>query len=152
MSVEVKSEGKEDVKEFRPTVQQQKFLEVWADWPPGKPITNIGLGLETGVNARTLYEWFRNPLFMGWFDEQREHMVKADLAKVWQAMRTAACRQDTGAAKLYAERFDPYYKPTTRREHDLKADITANVRDMTDEELGRLAEIVDLQAKAGEGG
>jgi len=105
-------------KKFRPTKAMVRFLRAWANLPPSQPVTNLALALEAKVHVRTVYSWLRKDQFVAWWAEQSDKLVSSDLSKVWRAVLLAACRGDTGAAKLYVERFDRNYKPVRKSEHE----------------------------------
>ena len=131
-------------KKWKPTKAMVRFLRAWANLPPNQPVTNLTLSLEACVHVRTVYSWLRKHQFVAWWAEQTEKLVTSDLAKVWRAVLLAACRGDTGAAKLFAERFDSNYKPTTKSvvEHKLPAiQEPAGQKERIDKTISRFEEL-----------
>jgi hypothetical protein len=74
-----------------------------------------------GHDRTTWYKWLRMSGFKAWWDKAMDEQlgggtlrcVHAHLAKLAQTQR------DSSIIKLYLERFDKSYKPTTAQEHSL---------------------------------
>jgi len=56
---------------FRPSRQQQTYLEAWLD--PRSPKTIAGIASNIGVARRSIYNWFERPEFVRWFNAEIEH-------------------------------------------------------------------------------
>ena len=106
-------------KKWKPTRNQVKFLSAFMTLAPTERPTNVLLAMKVGISQQALYKWFRKVEFMAWFDRQIEKHLNADLARVWASMRGQAIGGDCTAAKLFVERFDGDYKPTSKQELDI---------------------------------
>ena len=56
---------------FRPSRQQQAYLECWLD--PEAPKTIVGIATHIRVARRSIYNWFERPEFVRWFNSQVQH-------------------------------------------------------------------------------
>ena len=112
-----------DTEEFHPTCLMQKVLLAHLreiSDPDCEYITNPPKFLTAmGHDRSNWYKWQRMEGFRQWWDKAIEEelcggtlrKVHANLAKLAQTHR------DSSTIKLFMERFDKDYKPTTKREH-----------------------------------
>ena len=112
-------------KKFKPTREQIKLVYAWIELPPFRSlgsaviktkVTNETLGRACGVTEKSIRNWFRKVPFCDWFYGELDKYVRSDLSRVWKSVFLGATSGDIGAAKLYIERFDRDYKPTTKQE------------------------------------
>ncbi|MHC4498513.1 MAG: phBC6A51 family helix-turn-helix protein [Planctomycetota bacterium] len=77
---------------------------------------------ELGIHRSLYYKWRKNPQFGLWLREVfNSHFKGEGLQQVYSAMLRRGAANSPQDAKLYLERFDVDYKPTTAREHSLHA-------------------------------
>ena len=112
-----------DTQQFHPTCIMQKVLlahlKEISD-PECDKITNPPRFLTTmGHDRSNWYKWQKLPGFQQWWYKTIEeelqggilNKVHANLAKL------AMTQRDSSIIKLFLERFDKQYKPTTKQEH-----------------------------------
>ena len=134
-------------KKFKPTAKMVATLRVYLMLEPNEVATNVLLGMEAGVDPTTIWRWQSSAAFEGfqdWWDDEVRKVLKSRLDRIWGAMYRAGAKGDTSAAKLFAERFDPNYKPTTKKEveHKLPAlKEPAGQRERVDERISRFEEL-----------
>ena len=103
-------------KKFRPSPDQLKLLEAFVSIEPNEDHTITRVCLNAGCSRNVWYRSLQNPDFVDWFTESIQKHVRPNLARIWGAMAGQAIKGDVSAAKLYAERWDDDYKPTTKSE------------------------------------
>ena len=106
------------IEEFTPTTLQCKLLLHY--------INDNEDNLSTGQMLRRIghdytlwYQWKRNnPKFLVWWNRCLESAFTGEhLTTVWNAVYRRALRHSDAAAKLFVERHDAQYKPSTSQEH-----------------------------------
>ena len=85
------------------------------------------------INRKSYYDWFDNPNFVKWWQEQADRHFELQLPAIQAALARQAkdpkkARVDTTAAKLLLERFDKGYAPRSRQ--DTKLDATLSVEEI----------------------
>ena len=106
-------------KKFKPTRLMVRLLQAYLALEPNEVPTNTLLAMKAGINRNTIPKWNRKVAFQAWWDSQIQRYTSTRLSRIWGAMYQAGVKGDTPAAKLFAERFDKDYKPTTKREQEL---------------------------------
>ena len=113
-------------------------------------ISIVDLCGEIDLNRRTWYEYFDNPTFVKWWNEQVERHFGLKLPGVYRALQRAAEGEDgicnrvrSSAAKLLLERFDRGYAPKTRQEHSGEVPLKTYINVNVDRAVGREKEIED---------
>lgn len=110
-------------KEFKPTKYMVKLLQAYLALEPNEVPTNTLLAEKSGLCRKTITRLSRKVPFQRWWNEQISKHISARLDKVWTAVYHAALSGDSSHAKLFIERFDPGYKPTTKKEEEVKRTI-----------------------------
>ncbi len=108
---------------FKPTPKMEALLQAYCLLEPDEVATNVLLGMRAGVDPTTIWRWQSKAEFEGfqdWWDGEIRTLTSARLDRIWGAMYRAGSKGDTSAARLYAERFDKDYKPTTKQEVEHK--------------------------------
>ena len=107
-------------KDFRPTGLQIKwmvaYLEDEANTHPAKLLEDLG------AERTGWYRWRDSAAFVQWLTVTvQEWLGSVGLANVQKAIYRRAVRDSSADAKLFLERFDSDYKPTTKQEIDVQA-------------------------------
>ncbi len=103
-------------KKWKPCRQMVRLLQVYISLGPNQIPTNVNLAKWAGVHRHTITRWFRRVPFLQWWDEQITKHLRGRIDRVWTAMYLQAINGDAAQAKLFIERFDREYKPTTKQE------------------------------------
>ena len=117
-----------DANTFKPSPEQARALEVWQK---GQYLDTIESCAEkTGIAWSTWYRWFDNCLgFDRWWASEAEKWFARQLPSIQAAVTRAAMHKgksaigSTADRKLFLERFDPRYIPTSRKEIDVSIDL-----------------------------
>ena len=94
------------------------YLQANSELTPQQILKSIG---KSDVNW---YVWQQKPLFKQWWSMACADAMKATvLPQVHKAIARRALTDSSADAKLFLERFDQEYKPTTKQEIDMVADL-----------------------------
>jgi hypothetical protein len=105
---------------FSPTALQLKWLFAFFEAEPNKHPSVVLQ--EVGGERTTWYRWRDDPAFNEWLASScREWFGVVGLTNVHKAIYRRAVTDSPTDAKVYLERFDGQYKPTTRQEMDIQA-------------------------------
>ena len=103
--------------DFNPTTLMIKLLVAFVeDNEDRKPQVVLRDDLESSTSL--WWMWRKNsPGFIKWWNTCLESVYSGfGVPEVWKAVRTRAVNHSDAAAKLFIERFDTKYKPTTSQE------------------------------------
>ena len=103
--------------DFVPTPLMCKLLVVFVEDNESRE-PKIVLRDELGSGTNLWYMWRKNnPGFIKWWNTCLESVYSGfGVPEVWKAVRNRAVNHSDAAAKLFIERFDTKYKPTTAQE------------------------------------
>ena len=106
---------------FKPTSDMKKVLRETQQGNYG--LTVKAACAKAEVTRRKWYRWLKRPQFSEWWGQERESYWVSKLSQIDKAAFEAATRTKTRSfghadRKLFYERFDRNYQPTTRVEQE----------------------------------
>lgn len=103
--------------EFTPTAIMQKFALVYVQDKEGLSPNQILKGL--GHSEQLWYQWKKKPHFQAWLQRVcTEFFGTIALSNVHRAIYLRALGNSPPDAKMFLERFDKAYRPTSKTEID----------------------------------
>lgn len=85
-----------------------------------EPMSVIKLLIEDGHSRSNWYDWLRKPGFVEWWNKAcTDFHTNIGLSKVYMSIYRRAMCNSAQDAKIYLERFDDGYKPTSKTEMDI---------------------------------
>lgn len=101
--------------DFHPTPQQKRFFQATVDEGFNAHVSGRARAAEVSVEAAR--GWMRETAFKLWLAREYERFMKEGVMRVWAAIfEKAVKKQDTKAAELFLERFDPDFSSRRRAE------------------------------------
>ncbi len=128
--------------------RQREFLEtIWPSPEVKEALALVRQQEEAQADGRALAEIQAEiPKWIEHLAAKQDEM-RIPLKGIWLQMWCLAMSGDTTAAKLFVERFDANYKPSTRVQGNYligNADWVGKIKQLPDEELRRLAGLLDV--------
>jgi len=101
--------------EFKPTPEQERFLQATLDLGFNVPVAERARFID--ADERVAQGWMKDERFKLWLAAEYERFMKEEVMRVWAALFDKAVKkQDTKAAELFLERFDPDFSSRKRAE------------------------------------
>ncbi len=101
--------------DFYPTPEQERFLHATLELGFNSPVAERARVSDLAEHVPR--GWMRETAFKLWLAGEYERFMKEEVMKVWASLFDKAVRkQDTKAAELFLERFDPDFSPRRRSE------------------------------------
>lgn len=111
--------------DFLPTPEQERFLQATLDLGFNVPVAERARFVD--ADERAAQGWMKDERFKLWLAAEYERFMKEEVMRVWASLFDKAVKkQDTKAAELFLERFDPDFSSRRRAEkpHRRAAKIT----------------------------
>lgn len=91
---------------FQPKTEQIKFAEIYLDYR--QKLTFEQIAEKIGCSRTTIWNWFQNPDFLEWINEQATYMQKTALVPILKSLIRKAEVGDVQAIKLYLEKMGEF--------------------------------------------
>ena len=92
---------------FEPTPAMWRFVNAHADENVEPTITAICAA--AGISRTAYYGWRKQPAFVAFVHQEAQAVARERLDRVYSVLYAKAMRGDTGAIKVFLDRFDPDY-------------------------------------------